>query len=120
MATRITRSGKRGRLIADVSLAHFKVLDTSLGSMAADALEGLVKDNKEAFASLLRAIEIPVRLEQAVEIPGLSEGMVTARPGVLPLTMVVAEVVPVRQRLWVLVDAKAGPWQGPADAKAKR
>jgi hypothetical protein len=111
---------ERGRLIADVSLAHFEVLDTSLGSMAADALEGLVKDNKEAFAGLLRAVEIPVRLEQAVEIPGLREGIITARPGALPLTMVVAEVVPVRQRLWVLVDAKAGPWQEPADAEAKR
>ena len=34
-----------------------------------------------------------------------------ARAGVLPLEVTVAEVIPVSERLWVLIDAKAGPWQ---------
>jgi hypothetical protein len=101
----------RGTLVADVELTQFTVLDTSLGSMAAEALETLVGENQRAVTGLLPAIEIPVHLEQAVEIGGLHEGVVVARGGVLPLEMTVAEVVPVGERLWVLLDAKAGPWQ---------
>jgi hypothetical protein len=106
---------ERGALVADVNLTHFKVLDTSLGDMAADALEALVKENARALTGLLRAVEIPVHLEQSLEVGGLDAGVVVARPGVLPLEMTVAEVVPVQERLWVLLDAKAGPWQGLAE-----
>jgi hypothetical protein len=105
-----------GTLIADVSLAHFKVLDLSLGDLAADAVEGVVNDNRAAFEGLLPAVEIPVRLEQSVDIGGLDAGRVVAQPGTLPLRMTVAEVIAVRQRLWILVDVQAGPWQGLARA----
>lgn len=103
----------QGALVADVELTHFQVLDTSLGDMAADVLEALVRDNKTALEGLVRAVEIPVHLEQSLDVGGLDEGVVTARPGRLPLEMTVAEVIPVQERLWVLLDAKAGPWQGP-------
>jgi hypothetical protein len=102
---------ERGRLTADVRLSHFKVLDTSLGDVAADVLEELVRENAETLTRLLETIEIPVHLEQSLDIDGLNAGGVVARPGVLPLEMTVAEVVPVRERLWVLLDARAGPWQ---------
>lgn len=100
-----------GTLTADVSLTHFTVLDTSLGDMAGDVLENLVRDNAESLTSLLEAVEIPVHLEQALAIEGMDEGVVVARPGVLPLEMTVVEVIPVGERLWVLVAAKAGPWR---------
>jgi hypothetical protein len=41
----------------------------------------------------------------------LSEGAVVASPGTLPLAISVRHVVPVNGRLWVLLQAKAGPWQ---------
>jgi hypothetical protein len=105
-----------GTLMADISLAHFKVLDLSLGDLAADAVEGLVNDNRAAFEGLLPVVEIPVHLEQSVDIGGLDAGRVIAQPGALPLRMTVAEVIAVRHRLWVLVDVQAGPWQGVATA----
>jgi hypothetical protein len=43
---------------------------------------------------------------------------VTTRSGVLPLEIGVAETIPVNQRLWILLDVKAGPWKKAAAAKA--
>jgi hypothetical protein len=109
-----------GTLIADVKLAHFKILDTSIGDVAADVVERLVGDNPDAFAGLLPSVEIPVRLEQKVTIAGLNAGPVAARGGVLPLEMTVAEVVAVGERLWVLVDARAGTWRASAPAAVEQ
>lgn len=111
---------KDGTLVGDVELRHFKALDTSLGDMGADVLEGLVGENQAAIRDLLPTLEIPVHLEQSVTLPGLNEGVVTTRSGTLPLEVTVAVVIPVRQRLWVLLDAKAGPWQRPAAGGASR
>ena len=103
---------ERGTLIADVQMAHFTVIGTSLGEMAAGTLEAMVRENAGAITALLPAVEIPVRLEQSVEIEGFSAGGVSAGAGSLPLQITVAEVIPVSQRLWVLLDARAGTWQG--------
>jgi hypothetical protein len=40
---------------------------------------------------------------------------VVASPGTLPLAISVRHVIPVNQRLWVLLQARAGPWE-PAPA----
>lgn len=106
-----------GRLSAAVELAHFKVLDASLGDLAADALEGLVRNNLASLSSLMPGLELPVHLEQSITIGGLDEGVVVAKGGTLPLQMTLAEVLPVNQRLWVLLDVKAGPWQTVAAAE---
>lgn len=99
------------KLRADIELAHFKVLDTSLGTAPAGLLESLIKVNLGSVNEALPGIEIPVHLEHAIEIGGLDEGVVRARAGVLPLQVTVAEVIPASERLWVLIDMKAGPWQ---------
>lgn len=99
------------KLRADIEVAHFTVLDTSLGTAPAGLLEGLIKDNLEGLNEALPGIEIPVHLEHAIEIGGLDEGVVQARAGALPLEVTVAEVIPASERLWVLIDMKAGPWE---------
>jgi hypothetical protein len=101
----------KGRLVAGVSVAHFSVLESSLGNLAADVIENLVKQNLEAINSVIPPLAIPVSLEESVKIGGLTEGVVVARSGMLPLAIKVAQVVPINRRLWVLLDAKAGPWQ---------
>ena len=108
-----------GILRADVELAHFKVLDTSLGTAPAGLLERLIADNLKALNDAIPAIELPVHLEQSIEIGGLEEGVVKARAGALPLEVTVAEVIPGGERLWVLLDAKAGPWQPRASPAAE-
>ncbi len=100
-----------GRLVADVQLNYWNVLDTSLGDLGAGVLDRLIRQELPTITGVLPTLEIPVRLEQSVRIDGLNEGPVTTRPGILPLEMTVAEVLPVRERLWVFLDARVGPWQ---------
>ena len=99
------------KLRADVEVAHFKVLDTSLGGAPAGLLEGLIGSNLKALNDAIPGLEIPVHFEESIEIGGLDEGVVRARAGALPLAVTVAEVIPAAERLWVLLDAKAGPWK---------
>lgn len=108
-----------GRLKADVELIHFKVIDSSLADMGSGILERLIQDHLGALARLTPKFEIPVRLEQAIKIGGLDEGVVMAQGGVLPLSMSVAEVVPVNHRLWVFLEVKGGPWKSAAKGAAK-
>jgi hypothetical protein len=108
---------EQGRLLANIGLEHFKVLETSLPDIAADVLDGLVRDNLPALGRLIPGIELPVHLEQSIRIGGLREGVVVAKPGTLPLQMTLAEVLPVNERLWILLDVKAGPWQRLPDGK---
>ncbi len=108
----------QGRLTAAVELVHFKVLESSLGDVASDVLEGLVRDNLGTLSGLAPGLEIPVHLEQSIRIGGLDEGVGVVKPGSLPLEMTLGEVVPVNERLWILLDVKAGPWKsGPAPGK---
>ena len=101
-------------LTADVEVSHFKVLDTSLGAAPAGLLERLIGDNLTTLNDAIPGLKIPVHLEESIEIGGLDEGVVRARAGALPLAVTVAEVIPAGERLWVLIDAKAGPWKSRA------
>jgi len=102
---------EKGRLVSGIEVVHFTVLDSSLGEMGTEVLESLVSDNLSALSSVLPGLEIPVKLEESIPINGLSEGVITVKPGALPLKLALAEVLPVNQRVWVLVEVKAGPWQ---------
>jgi len=107
-----------GRLSARVKLKHFNVLESSIGDLAANALDALVRANLEVIQDAIPEVEVPVQLEQAIKIGGLTEGAVVAKPGVLPLAISVSQVIPVNKRLWVLLQAKAGPWQTNGGDKA--
>lgn len=109
-----------GRLVASVDLGYVNVLDASAGGGAGDVLQDLVTENLSALAALVPGFEIPVQLRQSVEIDGLREGVVETRGGALPLQITVADVIPVNQRLWVYLDARAGPWQGRPAAPSSR
>ena len=100
-----------GKLLAKVSLGHFTVLESSIGDLASNALDSLVRPNIAMIQDAIPAVEVPVEIAQSIKIGGLTEGAVVAKPGALPLEIAVSQVVPVNQRLWVLLKAKAGPWQ---------
>ena len=109
---------ENGKLLTRVSLAHFAVLESSLGDLASDALDGLLRANAVMIQDAIPPVEVPVHLEQSIKIGGLTEGAVVAKPGALPLHIAVSHVIPVNERLWVLLQAKAGPWQPAAAAPA--
>ncbi len=108
-----------GRLLSRVKLKHFSIIESSLGELGESVLDGLVRGNLEVIQNAIPRIEIPVRLEQSIRIGGLTEGAVVARGGVLLLGMSVSRVIPVNQRLWVLVRATAGPWRADSKTVAK-
>jgi len=99
-----------GKLSARVALTHFSVLGASVGPLAQGVVEHLVRDNLSALQGAIPPFEIPVRLDQTIRIGGLREGPVSAAGGQLPMSMTVSQVFPLDKRLWVLIDAKAGPW----------
>jgi len=103
-----------GRLRARVKVAHFAVRESGLGDLAADAIEKLVRANATTFQDAIPSLEIPVALEEAISIGGLTEGAVVAKPGALPLNVAVSQVIVGNRRLWVLLKAEAGPWQAAA------
>lgn len=100
-----------GKLSARVKLKHFNVLESSIGDLGANALDSLVRANLDLIQNAIPEIEVPVQIEQAIKIGGLTEGAVVAKPGALPLAISVSQVIPANQRLWILLRAKAGPWQ---------
>jgi hypothetical protein len=100
-----------GRLAARVDLAHFTVRKASVGPLAQALVESLVRSNLSAIQDAIPAFEIPVRLDQHLEVDRFHEGPVEAAGGELPLTVEVSQVLQLNQRLWVLIDAKAGPWK---------
>jgi len=106
-----------GRLTGRVELAHFTVAKASVGPLAQGLVENLIRTNLAIVQKVLPPFEVPVRLEQQLRIGRFDQGPVSARGGELPLTIQLGEVLAVNQRLWALIDAKAGPWK-PADAGA--
>ena len=106
-----------GRLTGRVELAQFTVTKASVGPLAQGLVENLVRTNLAIVQKVLPPFEVPVRLEQQLRIGRFDQGPVSARGGELPLTIQLGDVLAVNQRLWALIDAKAGPWK-PADAGA--
>lgn len=104
-------SFKDGSLSAHVKLYHFEVLGSGLGDLGRNVIEQLVRDNLSLVEDSVPPILIPVRLEQAIAIPGLGEGPVSVKPGLLPLSVAVAQTLSLDGRLWISIDVAAGPWQ---------
>jgi hypothetical protein len=108
---------EKGRLLARVSIMHFRVVESFAGDVGKNLIEDAVRANLEQVEGLIPALEIPVLLEEAVEFDGIKEGPVRVGPGRLPLELGLSHVLPVNERLWLLVRAEAGTWQAGAEAK---
>jgi hypothetical protein len=106
-----------GRLKADIEIVHFSVVKASVGPLAQGLVETLVRNNMALIQGAIPAFEVPVRLDQQVRIDRFEEGPVAAAGGELPLMVAVSQVLALNERLWILIDAKAGPWK-PASAPA--
>jgi hypothetical protein len=108
---------EKGRLLARVSIMHFRVVESFAGDVGKNLIEDAVRANLEQVEGLIPALEIPVLLEESVEFGGIKEGPVRVAAGRLPLHLGLSHVLPVNERLWLLVSAEAGTWQT-VDAKA--
>jgi hypothetical protein len=100
-----------GMLRTRVKLAHFAVRETSMGDLAADVIDRLVRSNLGTIERAIPVLEFPVSIDESLTIGGLTEGPVVAKPGRLPLDVAVSQVIVGNRRLWVLLKAEAGRWQ---------
>jgi hypothetical protein len=100
-----------GTLRGQVELAHFRVTNASVGPLAQGVVESLVRGNLGLIQDVIPPFQIPVRLDQLVRVDRFAEGPVEAAGGELPLAAEVAQVLSLNTRLWVLIEAKAGPWK---------
>lgn len=100
---------KDGRLAARAKILHFAIVES-----AAQALSGLAEHAVRAqipeIEKALPPLQIPVSLEPDIRIQATKMGPVTARAGQLPLQISVAQVLTGNERLWILLEASAGPW----------
>jgi len=101
---------EKGRLLARVSLVHFTVLDSFAGALGKNLVEDAVRANLDTIEDSIPPLEVPVALEEGVEFRGLEDGPVQVGAGRLPLEFGLSRVVPVNERLWLLVHAAAGKW----------
>lgn len=100
----------RVRIAIDhVALVEAGGLEGWLGRGAMNFLGSGIKDVLE---EALPPLEVPVRLEQAVPVPALSEGGVQLAALRVPLEVSVERVLAAGGKLWVIFDAAVGPVEG--------
>lgn len=103
-----------GRLTGDVILDELEVVRAAASGAESHTLEALLEDvgreRAESFAELLPPFEIPIRLEQTVRLNSFTEGPVSLAGGSVPIRLSVARLMPLQERLWVVLDATTGPW----------
>jgi hypothetical protein len=113
-----------GRLTGRVVLHHFEVEQAAAAGTARSLARSLVEDlgheRLDALEELIPKIEIPVHLEEAIELSGVDDGVLRIAAGRLPVRASVVRVMPLSGRLWILLDATAGPWLRLADARQER
>jgi hypothetical protein len=106
---------EKGRLVGRVSIHSFRVLSAFVGEAGKNLIEGVIRTHQAALEDLIPPLEIPVMLEEEVNFGGIHEGPVQVGPGRLPLKLALSHVVPVNERLWLLVRAEAGAWEAAPD-----
>jgi hypothetical protein len=99
---------KTGVLAARVVIDHVDVERVGAGVLeqgfARSVVEGMGGRGLGALGEVLPPLEIPVRVDRAIESPGFQDGALRVAPARLPLRTVVRSVVPVSGHLWIVLD----------------
>jgi hypothetical protein len=96
------------RVIA-VDARRVTVMGVGAPADAEELIEQLGRERLDAFGALASRLQIPVRLERAVTLPGVGpQGGVKIAPATIPLQVGVRQVRALRGKLWVSIDAAVG------------
>jgi hypothetical protein len=108
-----------GTLRARTSIDHIDLLEMAglerfLSAGTVDELARLVRQQVQGSVP---DVEIPVTIEQGIDLPSLTQGPVRVQGGTLPLQVAVADVFAGGRRLWVAIDVAPEPFRRapPAD-----
>lgn len=90
-------------------------LDTPAGTPAAldplviNVLQSIVERSLPELTASLPSIEIPVRLDQAMKLPGFGpEGALSIQPSSAPLSIQASRIIAFQNRLWVILRIDLG------------
>jgi len=99
-----------GTLRARIAVDHIdlKKLAGLEGFMSGATLDDLARDLRRELAGRLPALTIPVKVQQRIELPGMTSGPVRIAAASMPLEVGVSQVLAVGGRLWVAVHVQAG------------
>ncbi len=99
-----------GTLRARVAVDHIDLLQMAgLEALVSDAMvDGLARSVRKKLAGRLPEIQIPVRIEQRIELPSVTEGPVRIQAASMPLEVAVADVFAGQGVLWVAVNVTPG------------
>ena len=70
-------------------------------------VDDLGREQLKVFEPLLNSIEIPVRLEQKVDVPAVNQSGIKIAAASLPVQAAVVDVKAFRGKLWICASAKA-------------
>jgi hypothetical protein len=101
---------RSGLLRGRVRPLAFEIRDVALlltNPLGRQLVEELGRERIDTFSALGLSVEIPVRLEQTLELPGLGPEGPVAFPGArLPLSLAVSGVTALDGRLWVSIASR--------------
>ena len=108
--SRIEVDAATSTLRAVITVDHFEIeeasgIDALLSGASLEDVAALVR---QALDAQLPTIEIPVRVQQDIEIPGITDGPVRLDSARLPLKMAVSRVLAAERRLWVSLQVGVG------------
>jgi hypothetical protein len=118
----IAIDGSKGTLAAKIAVDHIEI-EKAAGIeklMTGATMDEIARAIRLAIANKLPTILIPVKLEQAIELPMVDEGPVRVAGARLPIDVAVDRVFAGQGRLWVAIRFKPGEFTKTTDPPEAR
>jgi hypothetical protein len=118
----IAVDGAKGTLTAKIAVDHIDI-EKAAGIeklISGSTLDEIARALRLAIADKLPTIRIPVKLEQAIELPVVDEGPVRVAGARLPIDVGVDRVFAGQGRLWVAIQFKPGQFTKTTDPPEAR
>jgi hypothetical protein len=118
----IAIDGAKGTLTAKIAVDHIQI-EKAAGIeklISGSSMDEIARALRLAIADKLPAVRIPVKLEQAIELPAVSEGPVRVAGARLPIEVGVDRVFAGQGRLWVAIQFKPGQFTKTTDPPEAR
>ncbi len=105
--------------IDDVSLDTPAGAPAALDPLVINVLQTIIERSLPELTESLPSIAIPVRLDEAMKLPGFGpEGALTVQPSTAPMTVTASRIIAFRNRLWIILKVELGEFVSGVTAAA--
>ncbi len=95
--------------IDDISLAAPAGASEPLNPLVVSVLQRIVERGLPELTESLPAVALPVRLDQAMKLPGFGpEGTLSVAPSAAPMSVAVSRLIAFQNRLWIILRVELG------------